>query len=58
MLLYRDRRNKKAIQHLQASLPTNRKAIFDQEPLDLRNELSAGIDRGELATGREHQELA
>ena len=64
MLLYRDRRNKKAIQNLQASLSTNRKAISDQEPLDIsggpphrRNELSGGIDRGELPTGRAHQEL-
>ena len=63
MLLYRDRRNKKAIQDLQASLPTNRKAIFDQQPLNIsgppngRHELPPGIDRGELSTGREHQEL-
>ena len=63
MLLYRDRRNKKAIRHLQASLPSNRKEIFDQEPLNIsgqsngRTELPAGYDRGELPTGREHQEL-
>ena len=63
MLLYRDRRNKKAIRDLQASLPSNRKEMFDQEPLTIsgqpneRIELPAGCDRGELPTGREHQEL-
>ena len=63
MLLYRDRRNKKAIRDLQASFPSNRKEIFDQEPLNIsgapneRSELPGGFDRGELPTGREHQEL-
>ena len=63
MLLLRDRRNKKAIRDLQASLPNNRKAELDQGSLNIsglsneRHELPPGFDRGELPTGREHQEL-
>ena len=63
MLLYRDRRNKKAIRDLQASMPNAKGAMVVRDPSEFQgqyseeNELPAGLDRGELPTGHENHEM-
>ena len=63
MLLYRDRRSKKAIRDLQVSMPNAKGAMIVQDSSEFQgqyseeNELPTGFDRRELPTGHEDHKM-